>query len=438
MTVPQPNRALSRRCSRLLTDEQNERLTRVGPGTPMGNLFRRYWLPAALSSELTDPDGAPVRVRLLGEDLIAFRDTDGLVGLLGAFCPHRRAPMFFGRNEACGLRCVYHGWKFDRSGACVDMPSEPPDSLFKQKVGIESYPVWEGGGMVWAYLGPPGLAPPPPAYELCRTPPSHHFVSKAFEECNYLQALEGTVDPTHATILHNLDVGNKSWLRDFHATVVEVDAEKTAYGFTYAGLRQRPDVQLVRAYHYLMPSQQIRATVAGEYTIAGHVGTINGHIVVPVDDEHTFMYNYMYSHDPSEPLSLQQAMEQETRLGRGPGDLQPDFRPRRNKSNDYLIDRELQRHKTFTGIKGVNTQDFALQEGMGPIVDRSQEHLGTSDRLIILLRQLLLEGIEAMERGEAPRGADSRVARDARACDLRVPKGHSWRDAVREDMYARF
>ena len=243
---------------------------------------------------------------------------------------------------------------------------------------------------------------------------------------------------THATILHNLNVGDKAWLRDFHATVVEVDAEKTDYGYTYAGLRQRADVQLVRAYHYIMPSHQIRATVAGEYTIAGHVGTINGHIVVPVDDEHTLMYNYMYSHDPSGPLTLQQALEQETRLGRGPGELSAEFRLRRNKSNDYLIDRDVQKQKTFTGIVGVNTQDFALQEGMGPIVDRSQEHLGTSDRLIILLRQLLLEGIEAVEAGGAPRGVDSRVARDARACDLRVPKDRSWRTAVKEDMYARF
>src|SRR5665213_1759865 len=145
----------------MLSREDNERITRTGAGTPMGETFRRYWVPAALSTELPAPDGAPLRVRLLGEDLVAFRDTGGEVGLVSAFCPHRRAPMFFGRNEEHGLRCVYHGWKFDRAGACVDMPSEPPDLLFKTKVTIASYPTWEGGGMLWTYMGPPAEQPPP-------------------------------------------------------------------------------------------------------------------------------------------------------------------------------------------------------------------------------------------------------------------------------------
>src|SRR5271167_594357 len=174
----------------MLSHRENERLTRVGPGTPMGQLFRRYWIPAALSEQLPEPDGPPVRCRLLGEDLVAFRDTAGRAGLVGAFCPHRRAPLFFGRNEECGLRCVYHGWKFDRTGACVDMPSEPPDSLFKTKVAIEAYPTWEGGG-VWAYLGPKELQPAPPDYEWVRAPATHRFVSKTFEQANWLQALEG-------------------------------------------------------------------------------------------------------------------------------------------------------------------------------------------------------------------------------------------------------
>jgi phthalate 4,5-dioxygenase len=161
----------------MLTPAENERLTRVGPGTPMGRVLRSYWLPFALASELPEPDGAPIRVRLLGEDLVAFRDTAGAVGLVDAFCPHRRAPMFFGRNEECGLRCVYHGWKFERTGACVDMPSEPPDSLFKSKVRITAYPTWEGGGIAWAYLGDPAAQPGPPDYELIRAPESHRFVS---------------------------------------------------------------------------------------------------------------------------------------------------------------------------------------------------------------------------------------------------------------------
>jgi len=175
----------------MLTAEQNALLTEVGPSTPLGRTFRRYWLPALLSEELLEPDGPPRRVRILGEDLIAFRDGDGVVGIVGAYCPHRRAPMFFGRNEEHGLRCVYHGWKFDRSGSCVDMPSEPADSLFKTKVGIDAYPAWEGGGMIWIYMGPAEKMPAYPDYEVVRAPETHRFVSKTFQECNYLQALEG-------------------------------------------------------------------------------------------------------------------------------------------------------------------------------------------------------------------------------------------------------
>src|SRR5579885_640302 len=207
----------------MLTREENERLTRVGPGTPMGELFRRYWIPAVLASDLPEADGAPIRVRLLGEDLIAFRDTEGVAGLVGAYCPHRRAPLFFGRNEECGLRCVYHGWKFDRNGRCVDMPSEPPDSLFKTKVRLEAYPTWEGGGIVWTYMGPLDLQPPPPDPELVRAPQTHRYVSKTFEDCNFLQAVEGGIDQTHATILHNMEIGDLSFLRNFKALTAEID-----------------------------------------------------------------------------------------------------------------------------------------------------------------------------------------------------------------------
>jgi phenylpropionate dioxygenase-like ring-hydroxylating dioxygenase large terminal subunit len=211
----------------VLREEENRRITRVGPGAPMGNLMRRYWLPAALSEELPEPDGAPVRVRLLGEDLIAFRDSSGKVGLVDAFCPHRRAPMFFGRNEECGLRCVYHGWKFDAAGTCVDMPSEPPDSLFKTKVTIAAYPTCEGGGIVWTYMGPPETMPPPPDYELVRAPATHRHTSKTYEECNWLQALEGGIDSVHVTFLHNMNIADQSWL---HAVAPEVEFERTGYG----------------------------------------------------------------------------------------------------------------------------------------------------------------------------------------------------------------
>src|ERR1700689_2162233 len=186
----------------MLKPEDNERITRTGPGTPMGNLWRRYWVPARLSEELAEPDGPPLRVRLLNEDLIAFRASDGKVGLVDAFCPHRRAPMFFGRNEECGLRCVYHGWKFDTSGACVDMPSEPPDSLFKTKVRIGAYPVRDAHGVLWAYLGPPGTAGELPHFVWMDQPTEYRFMGSWLQRSNFVQAIEGELDSSHLSSLH--------------------------------------------------------------------------------------------------------------------------------------------------------------------------------------------------------------------------------------------
>ena len=421
----------------MLSQADNERLTRVGPDTPMGKLFRRYWIPACLSEELPDPDGAPKRVRLLGEDLVAFRQSDGAVGLVSAFCPHRRAPMFFGRNEACGLRCVYHGWKFDRDGNCVDMPSEPADSLFKSKVTIDAYPTWEGGGLVWAYLGPADLLPEPPDHELVRTPPEFHFVSKSLEECNYLQALEGGIDPTHASIMHVQTIGDRSFLNNYDELVANISLERTDYGFTYAGIRERTNDTWVRGYHWIMPSYHMRATVEGNFGRRSEVPTIDGHIWVPIDDEHTWVYNFMYSYDPAQPLPREQAAARENRLGRGDY-LDANYASRLNRSNDYEIDRLVQKTQSMTGIRGINTQDLALQEGMGPIVDRTREHLGTTDRAIIALRQILLESLAALESGAPLRAIDPASYRNVRSVDRVVAKDDDWRTATRADYLTKF
>ncbi len=421
----------------MLSPADNERLTRVGPGTPMGNLFRRYWLPALLAEELPEADGAPKRVRLLGEDLIAFRDSDGVVGLVAAYCPHRRAPMFFGRNEERGLRCVYHGWKFDRRGVCVDMPSEPPEGLFKTKVTIGAYPTWEGGDMIWAYLGPPELQPPPPGHEVLRTSPAHRAVSKSFEDCNFLQALEGGIDPTHASIMHNQNIGDRSFLNNYDTLVANIDLDRTDYGFTYAGIRARTNDTWVRGYHWIMPSFHMRATVEGGFGKREDVPTIDGHIWVPVDDEHTCVYSFMYSHDPARPLPRAQVHARETRLGRGDF-LDANYRSRLNRSNDYEIDRKLQKEKSMTGIQGINTQDLALQEGMGAIVDRSREHLGTTDRAIIVLRQILLESLDALERGGTLRALDPATYRNVRSFDRVVAKDAEWRAATKADYVTKF
>jgi len=422
----------------MLKPEENERITRVGAGTPMGTLLRRYWQPALLAREVAENDGPPVRVRLLGEDLIAFRDTSGAVGLVDAFCPHRRAPLFFGRNEECGLRCVYHGWKFDRDGNCVDMPSEPPDSLFKTKVRVGAYPTWEGGGMIWAYLGPPGTQPPVPDYELVRAPETHRFTSKTIEEANWLQALEGGLDTSHSSFAHNMDITNTSYLRNAD-TAPRLEVEKTPYGYTYAGIRNVRGQQYVRAYHYLMPAQQMRGRVQGRQGEAEPVPTINGHIWVAIDDTTTAVYNWMYSYDRAIPIDPAWAERMETQYGRGPDDLIPGtFRLKKNMRNDYAIDRTVQKTKTFTGIVGINTQDMALQEGMGPVVDRSKEHLGTSDRAIIAMRQLLLEALDGLDRGEEPRGLDPADYRNVRAVDMMIPLDAPWREALKDELVARF
>ncbi|MGE3644096.1 MAG: Rieske 2Fe-2S domain-containing protein [Beijerinckiaceae bacterium] len=423
----------------MLRPEDNERLTRVGPGTPAGELFRRYWQPAGLSSELPEADGAPLRVRLLGEDLIAFRDSDGKVGLIDAFCPHRRAPMFFGRNEECGLRCVYHGWKFDRNGDCVDMPSEPAGTPLQARVKIKAYPVIEKGGILWAYMGPKDAMPPEPDYEWLRAPQTHCFVSKTVEECNYLQGLEGGLDTAHVSFLHRND-SNSDLALAARDGAPQIDVNVTDYGYNYVSTRNAGDGKsYVRLYQFIMPFQQMRSNVLGHGAKAQKVPKMDGHLWVPIDDETTWVYNFMYAYDASTPLSQDYAWSYEKFAGRGKDDLIPGtFKPKANRSNDYFIDRQKQKSGSFTGIDGVNTQDFALQEGMGAIVDRSKEFLGTSDKAIVSMRRLLLEAVRDVEEGKPPRGIDPASHRNARAHDKVVDATADWRAIFATEGAARW
>src|SRR5438067_1817906 len=187
----------------MLSKEDNELLCRVGPGTPMGQFMREYWLPAFVPSELPEADSAPMRMRLLGENLIAFRVTSGKYGLIANNCPHRGASLFFGRNEEEGIRCVYHGWKFDIDGACVDMPNEPAESDFKHKVRAVAYPTLERGGVIWAYMGDPTQQPEPPDLEWALVPAEQRYISKRLQLTNYAQAMEGGIDSSHVSFLHN-------------------------------------------------------------------------------------------------------------------------------------------------------------------------------------------------------------------------------------------
>ena len=423
----------------MLTVAENERVTRVGPGTPGGIFFRRYWLPACLSTELPEHDGAPLRVRLLGENLVAFRDTDGNVGLVEAYCPHRRAPLFFGRNEECGVRCVYHGWKFDRNGDCVDMPSEPAGTTLQAKVKILAYPTVEKGGVIWTYMGPKDEQPPEPDYEWLRAPPEKRNVSKTFENCNWLQGLEGGLDTAHSSFAHNNHMGDKNVLRQ-RDRAPRIDVERTDYGYNYVSQRDMGDEGVyVRVYHYVMPAQQMRANTMGWFGGRNEVPRLDGHIWMPIDDHTTHVYNWNCAYNSTIEMTDAWKAKREADMGRGVDDVIPGtFRLKKNQSNDYLVDRAMQKTQNFTGIVGVNTQDFALQEGMGPICDRSKEFLGSSDKAIVAMRRILLEGITAAENGDTPRGVDAQSYRMVRPHDRMVPKGQDWRDAFEEELKAKW
>ncbi|HLI21103.1 MAG TPA: Rieske 2Fe-2S domain-containing protein [Stellaceae bacterium] len=414
----------------MLSREDNERLTRVTPGTPMGELMRRYWLPAVLSWELPEPDSPPVRVKLLGEDLVAFRATDGKVGLIEEFCPHRRTSLWLGRNEENGLRCVYHGWKFDITGRCVDQMNEPRQ--FCDKIRAVAYPTYEMAGVIWAYMGPAEKMPAPPKFEWTQQAETHRAVSKVVEECNWLQALEGGIDTSHFTILHRAlkqgavgiqpdDVGVKGG-----APSLEVDF--TDYGYRYYGIRPLGDELYVRGYHFVMPFTQLRPPGPGK-------DEVHGHYWVPRDDESCMVWNFYHSYGV-EPLGQREADERSGNAYGSQVDINNGFRPIRNRANDWLIDRQKQKTDTFSGIHGINQQDRAVQESMGPIVDRSRENLGPADRAVVATRKLLLEALDAVARGEEPRGVGPSYY-DARAAELVVPKAGDWRQKLLPLMHPR-
>jgi phenylpropionate dioxygenase-like ring-hydroxylating dioxygenase large terminal subunit len=416
----------------MLTREDNELITRIAAGTPMGTAMRRYWIPALLAREVAEPDGPPVRVKLLGEDLLAFRDTDGRVGLLDEFCPHRRASLFFGRNEECGLRCVYHGWKFDVSGRCVDMMNEPDELSFKHKIRQTSYPTVELGGLIWAYLGPSELTPPLPKFAWTQSPATHRHVSKVIQECNWLQALEGGIDTSHAPILHRLITTNTKrpgisptspFVRGRAPTLV---VDLTDWGYQYAGLRPLDAADMhIRTYHFVLPFHQIRPyqTSAGGPAVAGHIW-------VPIDDGSTMVYNWHHSTE----APLDEDDRRERRSGNGPDHVdQTTFRSISNRGNNYSLDRRVQKTETFTGIDGINIQDRAIQESMGPVVDRSKEHLGPADKAIIQARRLLLGAVRTVQAGGTPPGISPSYY-PLRASEGVIPRDADWRDLLTPEM----
>jgi phenylpropionate dioxygenase-like ring-hydroxylating dioxygenase large terminal subunit len=417
----------------MLPPKENELITRVGAGTPMGNAMRRYWIPACMASEIAEPDGPPARVRLLGEDLVAFRDSDGRIGLLDEFCPHRRVSLYFGRNEECGLRCVYHGWKFDVDGNCLDQLNEPPEHQFKQHIHITAYPTVELGGIVWAYLGPADKMPPPPKFAWTQVPEARRHVSKVIQECNWLQALEGGIDTSHAPILHRLLTDNSTrggikpsspFVRGKAPNLV---VDVTDYGYLYAGIRPLGDSEVhIRSYHYILPFHQIRPSRS-----ESGLPMDAGHIWVPMDDYNSMVYNWMYSTTDG-PLTEQD--RREYGIGNGPDYVdQKTFRSKQNRSNDYGLNREVQRTESYTGIDGINQQDRALQETMGRIVDRSKEHLGPGDKAIGQTRRMLRAAVKAVEAGGDPDGTGTSYYH-IRAGEEVLPRDADWHQILAPDI----
>ena len=406
----------------MLSREENELLTRTGPGAPMGKLMRRYWIPALFSDQLPEPDCPPVRVKLLGEKLVAFRDTQGRVGLIDERCPHRTASLFFGRNEECGLRCVYHGWKFDVEGNCVDLPSEPWDKDFKRKIKITAYPCLERGGLVWAYMGPPELKPEFPDLHWTVVPSSHRYVTRHLQECNWLQALEGGFDTSHLTFLHRGDEGNADGVKMNLPARFEV--MPFDFGFVSGTVRAQGENNFWTCSVMLMPFHKLISTQPA-----------GAHVWVPIDDENTMNYCIEYRED--RPLSEEDLRDSHDAFFIHPQLIPGTDRPVANRDNDYLIDRDLQKSgQSYTGIKGIGRQDCSIQELMGPIADRTVEHLGVSDTAIIKLRRLLLQTVNDHERNANTRlpGMDPRAYR-VRSKRFTAPASMTMEEAV--DRYIR-
>jgi len=418
----------------MLSPEENALLTRTGPGTPMGRLLRRYWVPALLAPEVAEPDCAPVRVKLLGEELVAFRDSSGRIGLVQERCAHRCASLYFGQNRENGLRCAYHGWKYDVEGRCVDQPSEPPETSFAHKVRLRAYPCRERGGVVWAYLGPADQMPELPELEWATVPASHSYVSKRLQECNYLQAMEGGIDSSHISWLHGDPGPNRTaaatgqgadYARaDRHPVFEVVD---TDYGLLIGARRNADeDHYYWRITQWLMPW----------YTMIPPFGDrpIGGHAWVPADDETCWAWSVSWH--PARKLTAEE-VDNYRAGGVFYAELLPGtWTPKRNARNDYLIDREAQRSgRSLSGIDGIAAQDTALQESQGPIMDRSQEYLGSSDTAIIRARRTLLQAVRGLERGADPPGLVAASQR-VRSVSIVLPRDVPFQDGAREALVA--
>jgi nitrite reductase/ring-hydroxylating ferredoxin subunit len=429
----------------MLSHRDNEVLTRVGPGTPMGTLMREYWIPAVLSEEVST-DGDPLRVRILGEDLIAYRDSRGQVGLLGTYCPHRGASLFFGRNEEGGLRCVYHGWKFDVSGECVDMPNEPAESDFRTKVRHVAYPCRERGGVVWTYMGFRVRPPDLPDLEWNLVPGDRRYATRRVQECNWAQATEGGIDPSHSGFLHaplNVDLSAASTRERYRLDKrPRFSLLETPYGLKI-GARRNAEAghYFWSVTHFLMPFYNAFSGGGGQ----DGQPSLGGFAWVPMDDHATMAWCFSWNplrtlgEDESGDHPRVRAGVHLTPSSRLPATSAPGgaWRPLANRTNDYLLDREAQRTRRFCGVPGLSAQDAAVQESMGRIVDRSSEHLGSSDSAVIRVRRLWLSAVQECQNGVTPLGVDAPRSYRVRPTAFVINSDQDWTVAADDWISAR-
>jgi len=414
----------------MITAEENELLTRVVDDAPMGQLMRRHWLPICLIEEVAKPDGTPVSARILGEDLVVFRDTQGRVGVLDEHCPHRGPSLTLGRNEQGGLRCLYHGWKFDVDGQILDMTSEPDSQRMAERIKHTAYPTKEWAGMVWAYLGPADAVP---EFQPPRWAPSAEVkvtIAKVLLPCNWAQVLEGAIDSAHSSSLHSSDMvpaqveraeaTSNLWLRPSTDKAPRLQVQRTSYGFRYAALRkpnEHADVNdYVRSTVFVAP-----ATALIPPNNLYNVANIN----VPADDENTCFYFIAWGHPDTTPDTAAWRKF----LGQAVGeDLDERYRPLRNRENRFWQDREAMKAGNFTGIKGFPNQDVAMWVTMGTITDRTRERLGTSDLAVVEFRKRMLRAVQAFQDGEPAIGTGD-LAPSADVCSYQamVPKSTDWK-----------
>jgi phthalate 4,5-dioxygenase oxygenase subunit len=418
----------------MISHEENRALTQTGAATPMGDLFRRYWLPALLATELPAPDCAPVRVQLLGEKLVGFRDSLGRLGLIDEFCAHRGVSLWFGRNEECGLRCPYHGWKYDVTGQCVDLPSEGENGPLRPRIRLKSYPCIELGGVIWTYMGPAELKPEPPGLEWAQVPPERRYVSKRLQESNYLQAMEGGIDSSHVSFLHSgalnrdpLFKGSKGNEYNLGDPMPEFDVVEFPGGLLI-GARRNADA----GRYYWRVTPWVLPTHTMIPPRAGH--PIGAHVWVPVDDEHCWAWSINYH--PRRALSDAELAAMKGGAGIHVKYIPGTFIPLQRRENDYLIDRAAQKAGTsFSGVEGIAMQDASLQESMGTIQDRTRENLCPTDRAIVMARRRLLQAAAASRAGEPVpglRAEDQRV----RSCAIVLPREQHFKDHARHGLFA--